>query len=200
MARANGIARDNRIYPGQKLRLTEAPTRATTPARAPAAKVPSSTGPVRKPAPITIPRATPSTSAPVAVAPAAGAMVQRAVQWHWPSAGKVLRGFQNRGKVNNGLDIAGHKGAPVFAAAAGRVVYAGSGLLGYGNLIIINHNEEYLSAYAHNSRLLVKENHAVAAGQKIAEIGNSGATRTMLHFEIRKDGKPVNPLHYLPQR
>lgn len=223
MARANGIGGDYRIFPGQLLQLSEAPV--ATPAAGPAAAkaIPSThSKPTPKRAPtsqastsarpksnssaqpaFTVARAQTADTAPEASSATPAQQRESAtakVVWHWPAAGKVIRGFQTRGKVNNGLDIAGHKGAPVLAAAKGRVVYAGNGLLGYGNLIIINHNEQYLSAYAHNSRLLVKENQPVDAGFKIAEIGNSGATRTMLHFEIRRDGKPVNPLLYLPQR
>ncbi len=120
--------------------------------------------------------------------------------WNWPAKGEILKRFSPRGRLANGLDIAGRRGEPVLAAADGKVVYVGSGILGYGQLIIINHNEAYLSAYAHNSRLLVKEQDAVTLGDKIAEIGHSGTTRSMLHFEIRKDGKPVDPLRYLPKR
>lgn len=120
------------------------------------------------------------------------------VNWRWPTTGKVIAGFS--GEANKGINLAGKKGDPVYAAAAGNVVYAGSGLHGYGNLVIINHNQEYLSAYAHNSKILIKENDNVKVGAKIAEIGNSGSVSTMLHFEIRKDGKPVNPLRYLPKR
>ena len=109
----------------------------------------------------------------------------------------MVNGF---GSNNKGINIAGSGGDPVLSAAPGVVVYAGNGLLGYGNLIIINHNQTYLSAYAHNRRLLVKEQQRVKAGQKIAEIGNSGAAKTMLHFEIRKEGKPVDPIRYLPRR
>lgn len=102
--------------------------------------------------------------------------------------------------MNKGINIAGSRGTPVKAAAKGKVVYAGNGLLGYGNLVIIDHNQQFLSAYAHNSRVLVKENDMVDAGQKIAEMGSTGADRIMLHFEIRRDGNPINPLKYLPKR
>ena len=122
------------------------------------------------------------------------------IKWQWPADGKVIATFKTTGKVNKGININGSKGEPVKAAAYGKVVYAGNGLLGYGNLVIVNHNRQYLSAYAHNSRVLVKENEIVKAGQKIAEIGNTGADKTMLHFEIRRDGKPINPLQYLPKR
>ncbi|HEX8987230.1 MAG TPA: peptidoglycan DD-metalloendopeptidase family protein [Rhodocyclaceae bacterium] len=124
-----------------------------------------------------------------------------AVDWTWPAAGKPVAGFADSGPaVNKGIDIGGRTGDPVFAAAAGKVVYVGSGLRGYGNLVIVRHNASYLSAYAHNSKILVKETQAVAKGQKIAEIGNSDAEQPGLHFEIRRLGKPVDPLNYLPAR
>ena len=121
------------------------------------------------------------------------------VKWRWPSKGKVIAFFSTAGKVNKGIDIEGKLGESVKAAAAGKVVYAGTGLLGYGKLIIIKHNEQYLSAYAHNRVLLVKEGDTVKAGKKIGEMGISGAKQTKLHFEIRRNGKPVNPLKYLPR-
>jgi lipoprotein NlpD len=101
---------------------------------------------------------------------------------------------------NKGVDIAARAGDPVLAAADGRVVYAGAGLRGYGNLIIVKHNNTYLTAYAHNQTLLVKEDQMVRQGQKIAEMGSSDADRVKLHFEIRRQGKPVDPLRYLPPR
>lgn len=122
------------------------------------------------------------------------------IQWRWPAKGRMIQGYSVKGSVNKGINLAGKKGDPIYSAAEGRVVYAGNGLLGYGNLIIINHNQDFLSAYAHNSRILVTEGANVKKSQKIAEMGSSGATRVMLHFEIRKDGKPVNPLKYLPRR
>lgn len=122
------------------------------------------------------------------------------IKWGWPASGKIVSTFKTKGAVNKGINIASAYGAKVKAAANGRVVYAGSGLLGYGNLVIVDHNQQFLSAYAHNSRVLVKENDMVDKGQKIAEMGNSGTDRVMLHFEIRRDGKPVNPLRYLPKQ
>ncbi|WP_287369191.1 peptidoglycan DD-metalloendopeptidase family protein, partial [Thauera sp.] len=101
---------------------------------------------------------------------------------------------------NKGVDIAGNVGDPVVAAAAGKVVYAGSGLRGYGKLVVIKHNQEYNSVYAHNDKLLVKEDDQVTQGQKIAELGSSEADRPKLHFEIRKQGKAVDPMKYLPAR
>lgn len=119
------------------------------------------------------------------------------VDWSWPAKGKVLAGFSDGG--SKGIDIAGEQGQAVLAAAPGKVVYSGAGLRGYGKLIIIKHNKTYLSAYAHNSQLLVKEGQAIAKGQKIAEMGNSDTDRVKLHFEIRKLGRPVDPAKYLPE-
>ncbi|WP_250654755.1 peptidoglycan DD-metalloendopeptidase family protein [Alkalimarinus coralli] len=124
----------------------------------------------------------------------------KGVNWHWPHLGQIIARYSSTGNNNKGIDIAGNLGDSVFSAARGEVVYAGSGLLGYGKLIIINHNQHYLSAYAHNDQILVKEGQKIKQGQKIAEMGNTGTNRTKLHFEIRRDGKPVNPLNYLPKR
>jgi len=118
-------------------------------------------------------------------------------QWQWPVKGPVLAKFSSQEHGNKGLDIGGAIGTPIKAAAAGQVVYAGNALRGYGNLIIIKHNDDFLSAYAHNHRLLVNERDSVAAGQVIAEMGNSDADRVQLHFEIRYRGKSVDPLQYL---
>jgi lipoprotein NlpD len=122
------------------------------------------------------------------------------VLWRWPASGKLVGRFSSNGRFNKGIDIAGKLGEPVYAAAKGKVVFAGSGLRGYGKLVIIHHSDKYLSAYAHNKKLLVKENQIIKAGQKIAEIGSTGTNKPKLHFEIRKDGKPVDPLRYLPRR
>ncbi len=122
------------------------------------------------------------------------------VRWGWPSSGKVIQYYQTTGNINKGIDISGKLGEPVRSAAQGRVVYAGGGLLGYGKLVIVKHSSTYLSAYAHNNKVLVKEGDSVKAGQKIAEIGSSGTNREKLHFEIRRNGKPVNPMQYLPKR
>jgi lipoprotein NlpD len=116
----------------------------------------------------------------------------------WPHPGQVLTGFDET--KNKGLDFAGKAGDPVLAAADGKVVYAGSGLRGYGNLVILKHNNTYLTAYAHNQSLLVKEDQTVQKGQRIAEMGSSDADRVKLHFEIRKQGKPVDPAKLLPSR
>ena len=123
------------------------------------------------------------------------------VNWRWPSDGKVIRAFnpQNPTNPNKGIDIGGELGQPVVAAAAGEVVYAGSGLQGLGQLVLIRHNKTEVTAYGHNQRLLVQEGQTVRAGEKIAEMGSSGTDRVKLHFEVRKDGKPVDPLQLLPR-
>ena len=120
------------------------------------------------------------------------------VQWIWPARGHVITAFRPE-LGHKGIDIAGAAGESVWAAAAGRVVYAGSGLRGYGELIILKNNNKFLSAYAHNSRILVEEGDSVKQGQKIADMGSSGTDRVMLHFEIRLRGNPVDPLTYLPR-
>lgn len=132
---------------------------------------------------------------PVAVAPVQG---DDAMSWMWPATGPVTTMFDE--VKSKGLAIAGKAGDPVVAAADGRVVYAGSGLRGYGNLVIVKHNATYLTAYAHNQTLLVKEDQAVRRGQKIAEMGSTDAERVQLHFEIRKMGKPIDPAKLLPPR
>ncbi|HED2452821.1 TPA: murein hydrolase activator NlpD [Citrobacter freundii] len=120
--------------------------------------------------------------------------------WRWPTEGKVIENFAATEGGNKGIDIAGSKGQAIVATADGRVVYAGNALRGYGNLIIIKHNDDYLSAYAHNDTMLVREQQEIKAGQKIATMGSTGTSSTRLHFEIRYKGKSVNPLRYLPQR
>jgi lipoprotein NlpD len=119
------------------------------------------------------------------------------LDWVWPAKGKLIGTFSETANLK-GIDIAGSAGQPVFASAAGTVVYAGTGLRGYGKLIIVKHNKTYLSAYAHNRDILVKEGEKVAKGQKIAEMGNTDATEVKLHFEIRRLGKPMDPARYLP--
>ncbi len=120
------------------------------------------------------------------------------IVWHWPTRGKIIRRFSSKhGK--KGIGISGKRGQRILAAAAGRVVYSGSGLRGYGQLIIIKHNNTYLSAYANNKKIWVKEQQKVKLGQHIADMGSNGENHSMLHFEIRKNGKPVNPVRYLPK-
>ena len=120
--------------------------------------------------------------------------------WRWPTDGKIIDNFSASEGGNKGIDIAGSRGQAVISTASGRVVYAGNALRGYGNLIIIKHNDDYLSAYAHNDTMLVREQQEVKAGQKIATMGSTGTSSVRLHFEIRYKGKSVNPLRYLPQR
>ncbi|MCR3755542.1 MAG: murein hydrolase activator NlpD [Sodalis sp. Psp] len=118
--------------------------------------------------------------------------------WRWPTNGKIVNNFSYAEGGNKGVDVSGLQGQPILATASGRVVYAGNALRGYGNLIIIKHNDDYLSAYAHNDKMLVFEQQEVRSGQKIATMGSTGTNSTKLHFEIRYKGKPVNPLRYLP--
>jgi lipoprotein NlpD len=143
-----------------------------------------------------IPPATPPTPAPATEPPKASAgTAKEDVDWMWPAKGKVLAPFSEASK---GMDIGGKRGAPVVAAGAGRVIYADAGLRGYGKLVIIRHNDTWLSAYAHNDKILVKEQDEVRRGQKIAEMGSTDADQVALHFEIRRQGKPVDPQKVLP--
>ncbi len=134
---------------------------------------------------------------PEAARPAGADGDDDALDWMWPARGRIVGNFSETANLK-GIDIAGTAGQPVLASAAGTVVYAGTGLRGYGKLIIIKHNKTYLSAYAHNRDILVKEGQAVTRGQKIAEMGNTDATEVKLHFEIRRLGKPMDPVRYLP--
>jgi lipoprotein NlpD len=120
--------------------------------------------------------------------------------WRWPAQGDVIGRYVSGDQTQQGINIAGQAGQDVAAAADGVVVYSGAGLVGYGELIIIKHSDEWLSAYAHNRRRLVSEGARVKAGDNIAEMGRTGAVREMLHFEIRRNGKPVDPLQFLPRR
>ncbi|MDH5184642.1 MAG: peptidoglycan DD-metalloendopeptidase family protein [Gammaproteobacteria bacterium] len=122
------------------------------------------------------------------------------INWQWPVSGKVVSDSSASRSGRIGINILGDINQPVFAAAGGEVVYSGSGLRGYGKLVIIKHDDVYLSAYAHNNRLLVKEGESINIGQKIATMGNSGTDKVMLHFEIRRDGKPIDPLKQLPRK
>ncbi|MGB1261437.1 MAG: peptidoglycan DD-metalloendopeptidase family protein [Cognaticolwellia sp.] len=124
---------------------------------------------------------------------------QKIRKWRWPAQGKVIRKFSTAKQGNKGIDIAGRRGDSVKATANGKVVYAGDALQGYGQLVIVKHNDDYLSAYAHNDRILVKEQQIVKAGQVIAKMGDTDAERIMLHFEVRFRGKSVNPMKYLPK-
>jgi lipoprotein NlpD len=136
--------------------------------------------------------------APAPVPAAAAPAIEAEPAWAWPANGGVIAGFDEQ--RNKGLGLSGKAGDPVLAAADGRVMYAGSGLRGYGNMVIIKHNDTYLSAYAHNQTLLVKEDQVVKKGQPIAEMGSSDTDQVKLHFEIRRKGKPVDPARLLPPR
>ena len=197
VARWNNLDNPNVIEVGQVLRVVppgqpaDVVVRPITP---PAPAVASASAPASAPRPA----ASAPTLPPVNTQPVAPA--DESIAWMWPTnAGDpVIAGFDE--ERNKGIDIGGKPGDPVFAAADGRVVYAGAGLRGYGNLIILKHNNTYLTAYAHNQALLVKEDQTVRKGQKIAEMGASDADRVKLHFEIRRQGKPVDPTRFLPPR
>lgn len=147
--------------------------------------------PVTSPGPVPPP-------APVA-SPPGGSRSVNGITWRWPADGDVIKGFQS-GDAIPGIEIAGRAGSPVRAAADGVVVYSGNGLVGYGELIIVKHNDDFLSAYGHNRKRLVKEGQRVSAGQEIAEMGSTGASRDELQFQIRRNGNPVNPMDFLPSR
>jgi lipoprotein NlpD len=188
LAGMNAIRKPYTIYTGQRLRVRPGGRPATAPPRPkPAAQQSARSAPQ------------PATSAPPAAAKPAPQLPSVVKRWVWPTKGRVVDGYSPNAPGKKGIDIKGKKGQPVMAAADGKVVYSGSGLVGYGRLIIIKHNETLLSAYGHNSKLLVSEGEFVKAGQEIANMGSSGTDRTQLYFEIRKNGKPVDPLRYLPK-
>jgi lipoprotein NlpD len=192
----NAIAAPYVIHVGQRLRVM--PPGTTTPSTirvlpAEAASTPAATTAGVPLEPASVPANSPVTAPPEKVA-------SGPLRWSWPSQGKLLHGFDPDQLGGKGIDIGGRLGQDVCAAADGWVVYSGSGLIGYGQLVIVKHDKNLLSAYGHNGRLLVKEGDAVRAGQVIAAMGENGASGPMLHFEIRRDGKPVNPLDYLPRR
>ncbi|WP_162364253.1 murein hydrolase activator NlpD [Acerihabitans arboris] len=154
--------------------------------------LPTSGAVVATTAPVTAPSSTSTTLASSGSTAITG--------WRWPTDGKIIDNFSAAEGGNKGVDLSGSRGQPILATSGGRVVYAGNALRGYGNLIIIKHNDDYLSAYAHNDTMLVREQQEVSAGQKIATMGSTGTSSVRLHFEIRYKGKSVNPLRYLPQR
>lgn len=203
IARWNNLSDPNRLEVGQVLRVlppgSSAITLVTPPPSAPVPPgpaVPAGSGSIPAASAAPGPAAAPA-PAPAA-APAASSTGEDEPAWIWPASGPVLAPFDDA--RNKGLAIGGKAGDPVLAAADGRVVYAGAGLRGYGNLVIVKHNASYLSAYAHNQTLLVKEDQPVRKGQRIAEMGSSDAERVQLHFEIRRMGKPVDPGRLLPAR
>ncbi len=186
----NGIAVPYEIFPGQVLRLDKNQQKLT------AAKV-SQGNDLQKAGTATLGKVENQNKTN-----SSGAQVKsnKKIRWSWPADGQVLSRFSTRGVGNKGLDIGGKPGDAVRSAANGYVVYRGDALLGYGKIIIIKHNDQFLSAYAHNSQLLVNEGQWIKAGQQIAKIGSSGTNRNKLHFEIRREGIPVDPLRYLPTR
>ena len=198
ITRWNTIDNPNQIEVGQVLRVLPpvgtpgVVARPVTSQSPVSTSLPLQTASTAKPAANAVPQA--NSESP----PPAQSSTEDDLTWIWPAQGAHLAGFDE--VKNKGLDIAGHAGDAVLASADGRVVYSGAGLRGYGNLIILKHNNTYLTAYAHNQTLLVKEDQSVRKGQKIAEMGNSDADRVKLHFEIRRQGKPVDPLKYLPAR
>lgn len=205
IARWNNLDNPNLIEEGQVLRVAPPSTMVAAAEGTGVRPVTPASGVAGTPLPPASGAATaasaprPVASAPTAP-PAAAAPAEDEIAWIWPTqAGNgVLAGFDEQ--KNKGIDIAGKAGDPVLASADGRVVYAGAGLRGYGNLIILKHNNTYLTAYAHNQSLLVKEDQNVRKGQKIAEMGATDTDRVKLHFEIRRQGKPVDPARYLPPR
>jgi lipoprotein NlpD len=191
MAQWNQITDPNLIDVGQLLRIRDPKLRLPTKKSAPAAQAQAAQ-------PTTPPTAAKPADAAPGQAPAAASPSPAASGWRWPSNGQVVSQFSEGGR--KGIAIAGAPGEAVFAAETGKVVYAGNGLRGYGNLVIVKHDNDLLSAYAHNRSILVKEGQLVKRGQQIAELGMTDADKPMLHFEIRKAGKPVDPLGYLPNR
>jgi lipoprotein NlpD len=200
IARWNNLDDPGRLQAGQALRVappaheSAAATMPVTPATG------AQSRPLTPPAPgVSPPLAalppSPTLSPPALPGPV---LAEPAVTWAWPLSGKVVEKFDD--KRNKGIDIAVREGDAVLAAGDGSVVYSGSGLRGYGNLVIIKHNDEFISAYAHNRQILVKQGQAVKRGQRIADAGKTDAPTPKLHFEIRRQGKPVDPLQYLPPR
>lgn len=215
VARANGIGPPYTIYVGQVISLdgrsgaSQASPSASKPrssSRTPpstSAKPPANTRAASsKPAPASTQSAPPPAAQPAkpAAASAAPTVSSAGINWRWPATGALISGYVAGDQTRQGINIAGTAGDPVRSAADGEVVYSGNGLIGYGELIIVKHNTSMLSAYGHNRRRLVQEGDPVKAGQQIAEMGSSSASRDMLHFEIRTNGKPVDPLIYLPKR
>ena len=193
LAARNNIAAPFTIVPGQVIRFDG--RSGTQPAVGSSTTVVSSSSGSKT---TVIKRSATAASAPAAVAPMPAGPAPKG--WGWPSNGILIGKFSSNGSLNKGIDIAGDLGQPVLAASDGSVVYAGSGLRGYGELIIIKHSDTYVSAYGHNRRLLVREGQQVKVGQTIAEMGSTGTDRVKLHFEIRRQGKPVDPLQFLPRR
>ncbi len=194
--RARNELPSDQIQVGQRIKLKGPVPRPPQPVRTPPKVTPT---PVKPPPPVA--KAEPPKAAPKpAPKPPPATPVPALTGWQWPVDGPVLEGFSERTRFSRSLQLGGDRGAPVKAAAAGRVVYAGDGLVGFGNLVILSHEGKYLSAYGHNDRLLVKVGDVVRRGQTIANMGSTGTDRVKLHFEIRKDGSPINPTGVLPAR
>lgn len=202
LARWNGLENPNLIEVGQVLRVAPPGVDPSQPSTRPVTVSKVETRPLdAKPGDASAASSASAASGATAASSATTATTSQgddAVTWMWPASGAVTTGFDEA--KSKGLSIAGKAGDPVVAAADGRVVYAGSGLRGYGNLVIIKHNSTYLTAYAHNQTLLVKEDQVVRRGQKIAEMGSTDAESVKLHFEIRRQGKPIDPAKLLPPR
>lgn len=201
IARWNGIRYPYTIYPGQRLRLTPAVRRQV--ARSQTAKTPQSQGASRERKPVVSGKQVSRLAKKgVSSSQVKGKTANQSLElrWLWPTDGSVVQRFVNGDPVKKGVKIKGRYGASIKAAEAGKVVYAGSGLIGYGRLVIIKHNKNYLSAYGYNKKIHVKEGDTVKKGVRIAEMGSDGNGRPMLHFEIRRNGAPVDPLKLLPRR
>jgi len=201
----NGIRPPYRLHPGQILRLKPRPeARKNTAAKAKpkttTSKGKSATKPRARPSTANKKRYKKQTAKKTTRQKSSKSTTTGKLRWGWPAQGKISYRFSNKAGGKKGIGIAGRKGQKVRAAAAGKVVYSGEGLLRYGKMIIVKHNSRYLSAYAHNQKLLVREGTWVKAGQQIAQMGSSGRNNTLVHFEIRRDGKPVNPIRYLPKK
>ncbi|MDB4837726.1 peptidoglycan DD-metalloendopeptidase family protein [Marinomonas sp.] len=197
VAAANRIPSPYVIYPQQKIRLLEENIHSTNTSNTVVKTTSSATSENKK----VVVKTTPSNvPAKLKTTKKTAAKNNKAVgNWLWPVKGEVIRGFSNVGVSSKGIDVKANQGDLIKAAADGTVVYAGNGLIGYGNLVILKHNDIYLSAYAYNESILVKEKQNVKAGDSIAVIGGKGEERPLLHFEIRKDGQPINPLGVLPK-
>ncbi|WP_317889765.1 peptidoglycan DD-metalloendopeptidase family protein [Spongiibacter pelagi] len=206
LATANNLDQPYTIFPGQTLILQEAshalvakPVIPGRPVQTATSKSASRGKNGTAVAPVLTPKVTPTVT-PKVVVPKPIVIANDRSPWRWPHSGPIVRRFVAAGQAHKGIDLKGKIGEPVTASKAGVVVYSGSGLVGYGNLLIIKHSENYLSAYGHNRRLLKKEGEQVAAGETIAELGDSGTDIPKLHFEIRKNGKPIDPVTVLPRR
>ena len=202
VARINGIRSPYTIYIGQKLRFKSTRTSSYQTSSRTTASSQVKPKPAAPPVKSTTSSSNSTTRAKSAVPSKVteSFVGNQSLQWRWPTQGNVISTFSSSSPGRKGIDIAGRAGQSIVAAASGKVVYSGNGLPRYGNLLIIKHNDVYLSAYAHSEKLLVKEGQLVKAGQKIALLGRTGAQRDQLHFEIRRNGKPVDPMRFLPKR